>query len=422
MAWTRVERGIFDLGSGPNPYLVRIKIDGKYVTDTAPTAKAARDLRARLETQRSRGDGLDPHLGRVTFQEFTEKWLEGREGLQVANTSARLESSFRIHIFPRIGSKRLANIKQMDIEALITKMLKEPYGPRQKVLAYSTMKVLFFNVASAFKAAIRNGYIAKSPCADIKLPRPPASEKVDPLEPEHVGLIADEMYDYLEGAVLFEAATGLRPGELFGLPLDPRNLDLRNRLLHVRQQIQTPRNGGGAYLCPPKTAASDRTIPLSDAAVRVLNEHLEKHGTHVFEIPWGEPPKEGTRDTREVKTVELIFASYTFRDPGKRRDGKVWSPMRRRQMGFAWEMATRNYAFPDAAGWHSLRHFHASSLIEGGESIIAVQQRLGHNSAKITLDTYGHLFKENHDKTRLVMNEAMAQVLGARRPNLRVAS
>ena len=50
-------------------------------------------------------------------------------------------------------------------------------------------------------------------------------------------------------------------------------------------------------------------------------------------------------------------------------------------------------------GLHALRHFHASWYInrvkDGGRGLPAknVQERLGHSSITITLDTYGHLFR-----------------------------
>jgi Phage integrase family len=43
---------------------------------------------------------------------------------------------------------------------------------------------------------------------------------------------------------------------------------------------------------------------------------------------------------------------------------------------------------------HDLRHACASLLIREGASIKAVQHHLGHKSAAITLDRYGHLFPE----------------------------
>jgi integrase len=52
---------------------------------------------------------------------------------------------------------------------------------------------------------------------------------------------------------------------------------------------------------------------------------------------------------------------------------------------------------PPALRVHDLRHTCASLLIREGASIKAVQHHLGHKSASITLDRYGHLFPEELD-------------------------
>ena len=41
---------------------------------------------------------------------------------------------------------------------------------------------------------------------------------------------------------------------------------------------------------------------------------------------------------------------------------------------------------------HDLRHTHAAMLIAQGEHPKVIQNRFGHSSIKVTLDTYGHLF------------------------------
>jgi integrase len=61
-------------------------------------------------------------------------------------------------------------------------------------------------------------------------------------------------------------------------------------------------------------------------------------------------------------------------------------------------------------GFHHLRHFYASLLIHHGESVKVVQDRLGHSSATMTLDTYGHLWPDSEDSTRA----AVDTVLGTR--------
>jgi len=59
--------------------------------------------------------------------------------------------------------------------------------------------------------------------------------------------------------------------------------------------------------------------------------------------------------------------------------------------------AARAALLPAALRVHDPRHTCASLLIREGASIKAVQHHLGHKSASITLDRYGHLFPEELD-------------------------
>ena len=51
---------------------------------------------------------------------------------------------------------------------------------------------------------------------------------------------------------------------------------------------------------------------------------------------------------------------------------------------------------PYGLTFHDLRHAFASLLLAFGFMIPYVSQQLGHSSAKITLDTYGHILEEGH--------------------------
>ncbi|WP_425564470.1 tyrosine-type recombinase/integrase [Planotetraspora silvatica] len=67
--------------------------------------------------------------------------------------------------------------------------------------------------------------------------------------------------------------TGLRPSEIFGLEVE--KIDFRRKVLRVEQQLITSSaKGNVAYLGPPKTPKSFRTIPLSDGVLAALSEHL----------------------------------------------------------------------------------------------------------------------------------------------------
>ena len=66
----------------------------------------------------------------------------------------------------------------------------------------------------------------------------------------------------------------------------------------------------------------------------------------------------------------------------------------------AWRTAKSNAGTPEWATPHDLRHYYASVLIRSGNSVKVLQARLGHASAKTTLDVYAHLFPDEEDRTR----------------------
>lgn len=55
---------------------------------------------------------------------------------------------------------------------------------------------------------------------------------------------------------------------------------------------------------------------------------------------------------------------------------------------------------------HSLRHTAASLAIAAGADVKVVQHMLGHASATMTLDLYGHLFDDRLDEVAEAMNNA----------------
>jgi integrase len=60
---------------------------------------------------------------------------------------------------------------------------------------------------------------------------------------------------------------------------------------------------------------------------------------------------------------------------------------------------------------HALRHTAASLAIASGADIKVVQQMLGHKSAVMTLDQYGHLFGDRLDVVADAMDAARADAL-----------
>ncbi len=80
---------------------------------------------------------------------------------------------------------------------------------------------------------------------------------------------------------------------------------------------------------------------------------------------------------------ELVF-------PGTRGGRLNYGWFRRQIWDPAVERTKLNVTF------HDLRHAFASLLLAFGYTILYVSQQLGHSSAKITLDTYGHILEEGY--------------------------
>jgi integrase len=59
---------------------------------------------------------------------------------------------------------------------------------------------------------------------------------------------------------------------------------------------------------------------------------------------------------------------------------------------------------PTGFRYHDLRHYFASLLIASGADVKEVQARLRHASAKTTLDTYGHLWPDRDQSTRVAID------------------
>lgn len=62
---------------------------------------------------------------------------------------------------------------------------------------------------------------------------------------------------------------------------------------------------------------------------------------------------------------------------------------------------------------HALRHTAASLAIASGANVKVVQTMLGHKSATMTLDLYGHLFADQLDDVADAMDAARARAQGA---------
>ena len=83
------------------------------------------------------------------------------------------------------------------------------------------------------------------------------------------------------------------------------------------------------------------------------------------------------------------------------------APIQQSPFAATWQTA-RKKAGVTWATPHDLRHYYSSLLIRSGASVKVIQSRLGHASAKTTLDTYAHLWPDADESTRAAIDVVMA--------------
>jgi len=305
------------------------------------------------------GRYVDPKAGRVTFATYARTWQA--QQLHRPNTAKAVDSALRVHAIPAFGARPVSAVRPSDVQGFVRR-LAETHEP-------STVRTVYQHVRAVFRAAVADRLIASSPCQRLMLPRV-ERHLVVPLATEIVMSLADAMPARWAAMVVLMAGTGLRPGEAAGLTVD--RIDFLRRTLRVdRQLMRRPADFG-----PPKTAASYRTVPIPQYVLDVLAAHLAL-------FPAGEH-------------------GLVFTRPGGR-------PLNRDHVNVVFRKAARDAGAPAGTHLHELRHYFASLLIRHGQSVKVVQARLGHASAKETLDTYAHLWPDSEDETR----SAVDAVLGA---------
>jgi integrase len=311
------------------------------------------------------GSYVDPGAGQLTFKSYAEEWRARQ--VHRPSTAEQIESHLRLHVYPRIGGRMLGSLRSSDLQSLVKSLDAD--------LAPATVQVVFSWVASILKSAAHDRLPVPS-TAGVKLPRATRAPVV-PLEPEVVARLAEKIPERYRAAVIVGAGTGMRISEVLGLTVD--RVDFLGRRIVVDRQLT--RQGGRVPVFGPVKDKHNRprTIPVGEVVVDALAAHLARYG----------PGLEG-----------LIFTT--------RYSGPVSSS--------AWSENWRSVAdeLGVEGGFHTLRHFYASTLIASGCSVKEVQERLGHSSAAMTLDVYSHLWPADEERTRNATDVILGQLFGAK--------
>jgi integrase len=338
---------------GESRYEVRLRGgDGKERSRTFRTKKEAERYERSQHTALEQGLWVDPRAGKVTLEAWGGEWE--RTVVHLRPSTRRIyAANLRNHILPELGHIELGKLTPSLLRAWLSGLTTK-IGAHGKPLAPGSVAQAYRTLNRVLVAAVDDELLGRNPLSGVRPPR---------VEPEPMRFLSHEEVATLAAAVdprycalvLVAAYTGLRAGELIGLRR--QHVDLLRRTITVVEQVQYV--GGQHLVLPPKSAAGRRSVAVPAVVTAALEDHLGH---------FAEPGLDG-----------LLFPAPEggfLRLENFRR--RVWRPA----------VAEAGVA---PLRIHDLRHTCASLAIAAGADVKVLQRMLGHASAALTLDRYGHL-------------------------------
>ena len=297
------------------------------------------------------GAWIDPARGRVTFAVLAAEWQASREHLAVRSQETT-EFLLDSYVVPVIGRLPIGSISATDVERVLTAMTT-------RGLATATRRRVLSVVRLVLDYGVRDRRLSVNVARSIALPRGTTKREPHWLRPEQLGRLVMAVPELCRPVVLFLGLTGCRFSEMAALRVDdvvqtPHGIGVR-----VHRAATQSKRSSAAVFGSTKTHQT-RTVPVPAALDGYVRHRVETTAPGGF-----------------------LFPSPT---------GAVWTNTNFRARS-RWTEATKAAGL-EGTTIHDLRHTAASLLIAAGADVKAVQVILGHSTATMTMDLYGHLFSE----------------------------
>lgn len=373
-----------DRNNGKPAYEVRWREGNKHRQRTFKVQREAERFALKVENELAAGSSTAPLVKQSkTFQEVAEACLAADAARLKRKTLEDYETTYRVHIYPVFGSRRIAAITSEEVERFIADLRVKPTRSG-KTRSESSVRGTFLALQKVFSYAVRHRVIPFSPMEALGKP------KLSPHEANFLTLNeSNALAAELDGfepyglIVRFAVWTGLRAGELAALRL--RDIDLLHKEVRVERTMSLVREGW--IYTPPKSERSRRTVPLLDESlITELREYLQRH-------PYRANPEVGLWPGK-IKGHPLATFDRAFDPKGFYR--------------YSFKPAAKATGKPTLK-FHELRHTFASLMVSFGVSMFELSRLMGHSSITVTDGVYAHMYKKDYSDLRERIARATAQ-------------
>jgi len=332
---------------------------GKYISHYETVKGNKKDAETRLNEIINQYDkGLFVKPGKVTLSDYLARWLQDYARPSLApRTREVYEMMIRQHLIKHLGN--------LPLTALRPEHLQKYYADRLlSGLSAQTVRHHHTLIHKALQTALEWGLVSRNVADSVKPPKVQTKNmqiwNVDEIS-QFLQAAQDTPYHALFHLALF---SGMRRSEL--LALRWQDVDLILAEISVNRSLHQLKDNSYIFRSP-KTAKGRRTIALTPSSLLTLQDHYVKCKdlSSKLDIPFSD-------DT-------LVFCHI-----------ENGNPIRPNTITRAWAL-TAIKAKLKPIRLHDARHSHASLMLKQGIHPKIVQERLGHSSIAITLDTYSHV-------------------------------
>lgn len=306
----------------------------------------------------------------MTFEEVYKMWFEQHKAT-VKESSAYIHNTIiKVQILPYFGTLRVDKIDTAYCQKQVNRIFKTLKNYNSAINLIRRI----FEYAKVMKQ------IKTNPMNDVIIPK--KRKTLDDTDKPVNFYTKEQLRTFLETlkehapyqmyvAFRVMAFTGMRKGELAALKWS--DVDFENGTISINKTVAF-NNAGKFHIQTPKTRKSIRTISIDDTTLNALKTWKNELRKELF--------KQGKNID---KGDEFIFHTQKGNFIIKYIDKFLPSFLKK-------------YNLPPIKP-HGFRHTHASLLFESGASIKEVQDRLGHENIKTTMDIYTHVTKSAREKT-----------------------
>ena len=341
-------------------------------------------------TLQEQADALKGRSIPFTVKSAIEYYFDCIDPDHSATTMDAYRSNARCYIYPFIGDRKLDDLQPFEITKLYQRLLDEG-GKDENPVSTSTVAKLHSWLKPAFDYLVGLGIACQNPFLYVKRPREIQDEAFALSEIDlnvltsylsKASRVDSDEFDALNVALLLCLNTGVRRGELAGFRVG----DYKQRTSSITVKSNLVQTTKGLVRKVPKSKHSRRNISLSPGMCDVLDAYLR-------------------------------WQSYMLDAHGIRQRGDTplfcdcerCQPIHPRMYAKHLRVLVDKLGLDKSIHLHTLRHTHATTLLDLGVNIKTISERLGHSDVGVTLRIYSHVLPGRDEQAAQLFAQSVNQ-------------